>query len=132
MAEIGGTAEISGAPGVGTTVTLRWPSGGTAGAQRWPGEGTAGAQRWPGEGTREHSGGPVRAPREHRRPGEGAAARRRTGMTAQTVPGPRPSAVLAARYARALDIAVVVAAAGWQLAGAGPLLLAHLGSYSSD
>jgi hypothetical protein len=53
-------------------------------------------------------------------------------MTAHTVPGPRPSAVLAARYARALDIAVVVAAAGWQLAGAGPLLLAHLGSYSSD
>ena len=53
-------------------------------------------------------------------------------MTAQAVPGPRPSAVLAARYARALDIAVVVAAAGWQLAGAGPLLLAHLGSYSSD
>ena len=52
-------------------------------------------------------------------------------MTAQTVPGPRPAAVLAARYARALDIAVVVAAAGWQLAGAGPLLLAHLGSYSS-
>jgi hypothetical protein len=52
-------------------------------------------------------------------------------MTAQTVPGPRPSAVLAARYARALDIAVVVAAAGWQLAGAGPLLLAHLASYSS-
>jgi hypothetical protein len=53
-------------------------------------------------------------------------------MTAQTMPGPRPSAVLAARYARALDIAVVVAAAGWHLAGAGPLLLAHLGSYSSD
>lgn len=53
-------------------------------------------------------------------------------MTAQTVPGPRPSAVLAARYARALDIAVVVAAAGWQLAGAGPLLLAHLRSYPSD
>ena len=52
-------------------------------------------------------------------------------MTAQTVPGPRPAAVLAARYARALDIAVVVAAAGWQLAGAGPLLLAHLGSYPS-
>ncbi len=53
-------------------------------------------------------------------------------MTAQAVPGPRPSAVLAARYARALDIAVVVAAAGWHLAGAGPLLLAHLGSYSSN
>jgi hypothetical protein len=53
-------------------------------------------------------------------------------MTAQAVPGPRPSAVLAARYARALDIAVVVAAAGWHLAGAGPLLLAHLGSYSSS
>ena len=52
-------------------------------------------------------------------------------MTAQTVPGPQPAAVLAARYARALDIAVVVAAAGWQLAGAGPLLLAHLGSYPS-
>ncbi|HEX3387454.1 MAG TPA: hypothetical protein VHT94_00305 [Streptosporangiaceae bacterium] len=53
-------------------------------------------------------------------------------MIAQPVPGPRPSAVLVARYARALDIAVVVAAAGWHLAGAGPLLLAHLGSYSSD
>jgi hypothetical protein len=53
-------------------------------------------------------------------------------MTAQTVPGPRPAAVLAARYSRALDIAVVVAAAGWQLAGAAPLLLAHLGSYPSD
>ena len=53
-------------------------------------------------------------------------------MTAQPLPGPRPAAVLAARYARALDIAVVVAAAGWHLAGAGPLLLAHLGSYSSD
>jgi signal transduction histidine kinase len=25
MAEIGGTAEISGGPGAGTTVTLRWP-----------------------------------------------------------------------------------------------------------
>ena len=43
MAEIGGTAEISGAPGVGTTVTLRWPGEGTAGAQRWPSEGTAGS-----------------------------------------------------------------------------------------
>jgi hypothetical protein len=53
-------------------------------------------------------------------------------MTAQPVPDPRPSAVLVARYARALDIAVVVAAAGWHLAGAGPLLVAHLGSYSSD
>src|SRR6202451_1127695 len=53
-------------------------------------------------------------------------------MTAQAVPGPLPAGVLAARYARALDIAVVVAAAGWQLAGAGPLLLAHLGGYSSD
>ena len=51
MAEIGGTAEISGVPGAGTTVTLRWPSEGTAGTQRWPGEGTAGTQRWPGEGT---------------------------------------------------------------------------------
>ncbi len=89
MAEIGGTAEISGAPGEGTTVTLRWPGQGTACR------------------------------------GAGSA------MSAQTVPGPRPSAVLAARYARALDIAVVVAAAGWQLAGAGPLLLAHLGSYPS-
>jgi hypothetical protein len=53
-------------------------------------------------------------------------------MTAQPVTGPRPAAVLAARYARALDIAVVVAAAGWHLAGAAPLLLAHLGSYSSS
>jgi hypothetical protein len=40
--------------------------------------------------------------------------------------------MLAARYARALDIAVVVAVAGWHLAGAGPLLVAHLGSYASD
>jgi hypothetical protein len=47
-------------------------------------------------------------------------------------PVPRPSAVLAARYARALDIAAVVAVAGWHLAGAGPLLVAHLGSYPSD
>jgi hypothetical protein len=53
-------------------------------------------------------------------------------MTAPPVAAPRPSAMLAARYARALDIAVVVAAAGWHLAGAGPLLLGHLGSYSSD
>ena len=53
MAEIGGTAEISGAPGAGTTVTLRWPGEGTAGTQRWPGEGTAGTQRWPSEGTAE-------------------------------------------------------------------------------
>src|SRR6266851_6080361 len=53
-------------------------------------------------------------------------------MTTQTVPGPRPSALLAARYARALDIAAVVAVAGWHLAGAGPLLAAHLGSYASD
>lgn len=30
MAEIGGSAEISGGPGAGTTVTLRWPAGGTA------------------------------------------------------------------------------------------------------
>jgi hypothetical protein len=47
-------------------------------------------------------------------------------------PGPRPSALLAARYARALDIAVVAAVAGWHLAGAAPLLVAHLGSYASD
>ena len=53
-------------------------------------------------------------------------------MTAWPAPGPRPSAVLAARYARALDIAAVVAVAGWHLAGAGPLLVAHLGSYASD
>jgi signal transduction histidine kinase len=48
MAEIGGTAEISGAPGAGTTVTLRWPSDGTAGTQRSPGPGTAAAARGPG------------------------------------------------------------------------------------
>jgi hypothetical protein len=59
-------------------------------------------------------------------------------MTARPAPAPRPvpvpqpSAVLAARYARALDIAAVVAVAGWHLAGAGPLLVAHLGSYPSD
>ena len=141
MAEIGGTAEISGAPGAGTTVTLRWPSAGTAETQRWPGEaprkrgvaseGTAGTCRAV-RAARKHSSGPVRAPPEPS--GGPARARRggaRSGMTAQTVPGPRPSAVLAARYARALDIAVVVAAAGWQLAGAGPLLLAHLGRYPS-
>jgi len=48
MAEIGGTAEISAIPGVGTTVTLRWPREGTAGTQQRPGEGTAGAARGPG------------------------------------------------------------------------------------
>ena len=47
-------------------------------------------------------------------------------------PDPAPSALLAARYARALDIAAVVAVAGWHLAGAAPLLVAHLGSYASD
>jgi signal transduction histidine kinase len=46
MVEIGGTADISGAPGAGTTVTLRWPSEGTAGTQRWPSE--AAAARSPG------------------------------------------------------------------------------------
>jgi signal transduction histidine kinase len=51
MAEIGGTAEISGAPGAGTTVTLRWPREGTAGTGRWPREGTAGTGRWPSDGT---------------------------------------------------------------------------------
>ena len=58
MAEIGGTAEISGAPGVGTTVTLRWPGEGTAGAQRWPREGTAGPQEWLSEGTAVPARGP--------------------------------------------------------------------------
>ena len=48
MAEIGGTAEISGTPGTGTTVTLRWPGEGTAGTQRWPAEGPAETQPWPG------------------------------------------------------------------------------------
>ena len=51
MTEIGGTAEISGAPGAGTTVTLRWPSAGTAGTGRWSGEDTAGPQRWPSQDT---------------------------------------------------------------------------------
>jgi len=31
----------------------------------------------------------------------------------------QPSAILATRYSRALDIAVVVVVAGWDLAGAG-------------
>jgi two-component system, NarL family, sensor kinase len=61
MAEIGGTAEISGGPGAGTAVTLRWPGMGTAGARRWPGEDSAitspsgeaaaAAPPWPGDGT---------------------------------------------------------------------------------
>jgi hypothetical protein len=62
MAEIGGTAEISGGPGAGTRVTLRWPGAGTAGTQPWPGAGTAGSQPWPGAGTAET-----------RRPGEASA-----------------------------------------------------------
>jgi hypothetical protein len=51
MAEIGGTAEISAAPGTGTTVTLRWPGKSTAGTQPWPGKSTAGTQPWPGRAT---------------------------------------------------------------------------------
>jgi signal transduction histidine kinase len=61
MAEIGGTAEISGGPGAGTAVTLRWPGAGTTEAQRWPGadcaitspsgEAAATAPPWPGDGT---------------------------------------------------------------------------------
>jgi signal transduction histidine kinase len=66
MAEIGGTAEISGGPGAGTRVTLRWPGAGTAGTQPWPGAGTAGSQPWPGAGTAET-----------RRPGEASAEPRR-------------------------------------------------------
>ncbi len=51
-----------------------------------------------------------------------------------TAPGPlttAPSRLLAARYARALDIAAVVAVAGWHLAGAGSELAAYLGQYRS-
>jgi nitrate/nitrite-specific signal transduction histidine kinase len=78
MAEIGGTAEISGALGAGTTVTLRWPSEGTAGTQQWPsedtagtqpGEDTAGTQRWPSEDTAE----------TQQWPSDGAAAARGPG-----------------------------------------------------
>jgi hypothetical protein len=39
--------------------------------------------------------------------------------------------VLATRYARALDIAIVVITGGWHVGGAGPLLLAHLGDFAS-
>jgi len=58
MAEIGGTAEISGAPGAGTTVTLRWPGEDTAGTQRWRVEDTTGTQPWPGQGTAAAARGP--------------------------------------------------------------------------
>jgi hypothetical protein len=53
-------------------------------------------------------------------------------MTARPAASLLPSALLAARYARALDIAAVVAVAGWHVTGAGPLLLSHLGSYADD
>lgn len=43
----------------------------------------------------------------------------------------QPSAVLAAWYARALDVAAVIVVAGWHIGGAGSLLLAHLGVYGS-
>ena len=43
----------------------------------------------------------------------------------------QPSAILATRYSRALDIAVVVAVAAWDLAGAGGELLANLARYRS-
>ena len=51
-----------------------------------------------------------------------------------TIPGPltaAPTRLLAARYARALDIAAVVAVAGWHLAGAGSELAAYLSQYRS-
>jgi signal transduction histidine kinase len=78
MAEIGGTAEISGAPGAGTTVTLRWPSEGTAAAQEWPSAGTAAAQGRPSAGTAAAQGWPS----------EG---------TAGTQPWPGPGTAAAAR-----------------------------------
>lgn len=43
----------------------------------------------------------------------------------------QPSAILATRYSRALDIAIVVVVAGWDLAGAGGELLANLARYRS-
>jgi signal transduction histidine kinase len=53
MAEIGGTAEIGGGSGRGTTVTLRWPGAGTTQAPPWPGEDTRQVPPWSGEETRQ-------------------------------------------------------------------------------
>jgi signal transduction histidine kinase len=50
MTEIGGSAEISGGPGAGTTVTLRWPGEEAAEARPQPGRAITRAPRPPGEG----------------------------------------------------------------------------------
>jgi hypothetical protein len=39
--------------------------------------------------------------------------------------------VLATRYARALDVAIVIILGGWHLGGAGPLMLGHLDDFAS-
>jgi hypothetical protein len=46
-------------------------------------------------------------------------------------PADQPSAVLAARYARSFDIAVIIVVAGWHVAGAGSELLPERASYPS-
>jgi signal transduction histidine kinase len=51
MAEIGGTAEIGGSPGGGTTVTLRWPGEDTTQAPPWSGDHTTATPGWPDEDT---------------------------------------------------------------------------------
>ncbi len=43
----------------------------------------------------------------------------------------RPSAVLSGRYRRALDIAAVIVVAGWQVAGAGSLMVGDRAAYGS-
>lgn len=43
----------------------------------------------------------------------------------------RPSAVLSGRYQRALDIAAVIVVAGWQVAGAGSLMVGDRAAYGS-
>jgi hypothetical protein len=55
------------------------------------------------------------------------------GPSSAAAPSPadHPSAVLAARYARSFDIAVIIVVAGWHVAGAGSELLPDRASYPS-
>ncbi len=135
MAEIGGTAEISGAPGAGTTVTLRWPSGGTARKL------SGGPVRAP----RKHSGGPARAPPEPSSGPVRTARKRKQRWPAPRALPPRQREVGDDRADGARGPRLIMQCSrpgtparstsrwwsrrpGWQLAGAGPLLLAHLGA----
>ncbi len=70
--------------------------------------------------------------RRERRGDEPARCGHHGRLAVARVTARQPSAVLAAWYARALDVAAVIVVVGWHIGGAGSLLVAHLGDYGSD